>query len=92
MDFRSMDRFRGRLVVLIFDAMGKHAIGLRSQYLNKRAQSKSDSRPEDQQSRVAGISKVFFGHHMAKDAVQKLKVTRVRICRSLCGDRGRLYG
>lgn len=78
MDFSSlMDRFRGRLVVPIFDAMGKHVVGFGGRILKQATQQKSDfvapkylNSPE---SLVFSKKTLLFGHHMAKDAVQESK-------------------
>jgi DNA primase len=79
MDFSSlMDRFRGRLVVPIFDAMGKHVLGFGGRILQQGTQQQSSdfkapkylNSPE---SPVFSKKTLLFGHHMAKDAVQESK-------------------
>jgi DNA primase len=78
MDFSSlMDRFRGRLVVPIFDAMGKHVLGFGGRILQQAGQQQSDFKApkylNSPESPVFSKKTLLFGHHMAKDAVQESK-------------------
>jgi DNA primase len=78
MDFSSlMDRFRGRLVVPIFDPMGKHVLGFGGRILQQASQKKSAfNAPKylnSPESPVFSKKALLFGHHMAKDAVQESK-------------------
>jgi DNA primase len=78
MDFSPlMDRFRGRLVVPIFDAMGKHVLGFGGRILQQASQKQSDFKApkylNSPESPIFSKKTLLFGHHVAKDAVQESK-------------------
>ena len=66
-----MDRFRGRLVVPIWDATGKHVLGFGGRIL-KPPVNKTMSAPKylnSPESPIFQKKQIVFGHHVAKDAM-----------------------
>lgn len=69
-----MDRFRGRLVVPIFDVTGTKVLGFGGRILGQAATAKNFNAPKylnSPDSRVFKKKMILFGHHMAKEAIDK---------------------
>ena len=74
-----MDRFRGRLVVPIFDASGTHVLGFGGRILETSDTLKSDFKAakylNSPESLAFRKKELLFGHHMVKSAISGTSIS-----------------